>query len=281
MNATEASGLSCSTYFEALPDDVFVKLIRRLDKVRYRNSENERTPGTAASTGGGKDILSFLFSEDGPFYSAVSSVVTKVRLSPVREPSNIFYGAITIGPELFEAEERKNRLVERILKVCGKSTKGIWLVVDDSQKNENRFIRQFVYLVLQHCTAVERVEFTVHSRFPGEDIVFTMFSKFSSRLRSISLCMWKSADTLRFPDFKNCRQIRHLSLPAMPQLRSLLECAGSVVESLNVAINTFEGYGEVIDAIEKNCKKLIHITFEDSKRVIKCVGEERYGATAW
>ncbi len=97
------------------------------------------------------------FSEDGPFYRVVSSVVTKFCLSPARDKSTIYVedGKIKLRPELLEGEGLRSGLVERILKLCGKSTKGITILVDDAQNNETPFIRQFVSLVVEHCPSVE------------------------------------------------------------------------------------------------------------------------------
>ncbi len=231
------------------------------------------------------DFLSFLFSEDCPFYSARSSVITKVCFSLVRDSTNmhVLDRQIKIGPELLEGEEMKSGLIHRILKVCGESTKEIWLVLDDANSLDgenygNRLIRQFVALVVEYCPAVESFKSTVHSRFLGDNVASTLFSKFSSQLRSIALYMWKSDHMLHLPDFTNCTQLRHLSLPARPQLMLLLERAGSQLETLRLTFDTFQGYEEAINAVEQNCKKLTEVTLDDTRDTINSVGEQRYAA---
>ncbi len=283
MSEARVSETSCSTYFETLPDDVCVKLLEWLDTIRCQSSENERNPFMMASTREGKSFLSFLFSEDGPFCNVASSVATKVCLYPERDSTDVSikYGWIDIGPELFEGAERKSGLVERILRVCGESTKEIVVAVDDAQllhrgNGESGFIRQFESLVVQHCPAVERLEFDL--AFLNEETVSTLLAAYSSQLRSIQWHLWGVGDGFSIPDFSNCTQLRQLWLPATPQLASLLECTGSMLESLFVSFITFDGYEEVIDAIERNCKKLMHIRLPDSRRFINSVGEERYAA---
>ncbi len=80
------------------------------------------------------------------------------------------------------------------------------------------------------------------------------------------------------PDFKNCTQLRQLSLPAKPELVSLFERTGSQHESLRLSFDSFRGYRQVIDAIEQNCKKLTEVVLHDSTHLIESVGEERYVA---
>ncbi len=85
--------------------------------------------------------------------------------------------------------------------------------------------------------------------------------------------MWGPGDSLCLPHFSNCTQIRQLTLPATPQLMSLLECTGSLLESIFLSFNTFEGYEKTLDGIEQNCKNLKHVTLHDSRLVVKSFGE--------
>ncbi len=281
MNEPKVTGPSCLTYFETLPDDIHVKLIEWLDIVWYEDSENEEYPDAAPLPSGESGFLSFLFSEDSPFCNVVSSVLTKVSLSQVRDSTHVSteIGWITIGPELLEGEELRTGLFERILKVCGESTKELLLAVADpdperEENKENGFIRQFVSLVIQYCPAVERLEFDLP--FPNEEIVSALLAEFSSQLRSIEWYMWEANTTIQLPDFTNCTRIKHLSVPATPQLVPLLQGIGSLLESFDLTFGDLEGYGEVIDAIEQNCKKLKHIRLHDSRHIVKSIGEERY-----
>ncbi len=283
MSATGVSGESYSTYFETLPDEVHVKLVEWVDMVWYESSENVQYLDTLPFTGKGRHFLSFLFSENGPFCKALSSVLTKVTLSSIRNSTNVSVdgGWVNIGPEILEGEELGRGVIERVLRACGESMKEIVLAVDDVhplliENGEYRIIQQFVSLVIQYCPAVESLEFDLP--FSGEDVIFVLFAKYCSQLCSIDGYMWKSGVTLYSADFSNCTQIRCLSLPATPQLIPLLEGTGSLLERLFLRFDSFEGYGEVLDAIEQNCKKLVHIGLDDSRRVINSVGEERYAA---
>ncbi len=268
------------TYFDTLPDDVRVKPLEWLDTGRFETSENEQYLRTAPFTLDGRGFLSFLFSEHGPFCKLVSSVLTKVSLSLVRNSTNVYVssGQIIIGPELFEDEELGRGFVERVLRACGESMKVVSLAVNydhpaDRENDANRFIRQFVSLVIQYCPAVERLEFRLP--FPNEEIVSALFATFSSQLHSIESCSWGKGDGVYLPDVSDCTQIRELSLSATPQLMLVLERVGSQVESLYLGFDTFEGCGEVLDAVERNCKKLMHFGHHASRGIIHCVGEKR------
>ncbi len=168
MDEARVLGPSCPTYFDTLPNDVHVRLLDRLDTVWFENSENEQKPGESVSTRGRRGFLSFLFSEYGPFYNLVSSLSTSITLDTERNSTDVSIiftdCGISIGPELFEGEELRGGLVERVLKACGESTKEIVVAVDDprllnKETGENGFIRQFESLLIQYCPAVERLEF--------------------------------------------------------------------------------------------------------------------------
>ncbi len=275
----EPSGL---TYFETLPDDIRVKLIKWLFMVWCEESAKEEGLDTVPFNYGRSPFLNLLLSEDGPFCDVLSSVLTEVSWSPASDCTNVYIpnGHITIGPDLLENEEGES-IAEKLLKACGESTKAISLFVEDDRALDGegdgkRFLRHFVSLVIQYCPAVERLEFDYAS--PIGEFLSPLFEKYSSQLRSIKWNMWESGDSLHFPDVSHCTQIRELSLIATPQLVLVLERMGSAVESLRLMFNTLEGYGEVIDAIEQNCKKLMHIRFPYSRHVINSVGEERYAA---
>ncbi len=279
MNEEGVSKLSSPTYFDTLPDDIRVKLAEWLDIVWYES------PSTAPVYNGRIPFLRLLLSEDGPFRNVVSSVVTRVFWSLGRNSTNISIeaGSVHIGPELFEGEERGRGLVERVLKACGESTKKIWVVFAGAHSlhggsNENEFIQRFASLAVQYCPAVESLEFIVNSRFPGDVIACPLFAQFSSQLRSIVWCALEPDNGLHLPSFTSCTQIRMLSLPVTPQLTSLLEHTGALLESLFLTFTAYEGCDEVIDAVEQNCRKLLHIRLVDSRRVINSVGEDRYAA---
>ncbi len=277
MNEAAGSGLSCWTFFETLPDEIRVTIAEWLDKVWHEY------PSTPRRYRGRISFFRLLLSEDGPFCDVICSMLTSITLDLEPDSTNVSIkdGSIDIGPELFEGEELERGLVERVLKACGESTKEIVLAGDDAQLQHREtgvigLIPQFESLVIQYCPAVERLKF--YLPFLNDEIVSSLFAEFSPELRSVVWYTWGPGDSLCFPHFSNCTQIRELALPATPQLTSLLECTGSLLESLFLSFNTFEGYGETLDAIEQHCRKLVHITLPASRRIINSVGERRYAA---
>ncbi len=276
MNEPRVTEPSRLTYLKTLPDDICVKLIEWLNLVWYEESDYEEYLCTGRLNGG-SSLLCLLLSEDGLFCDVISSLVTRVTLSLIRDSTNISfkYREITIGPELFENEEMDEGLAQRLLKVCGESTKEIVFDVRSydalhREDDGNRVIQQFVSLVIQYCPAVDSLEFI--SGFHSNNIASKLLAKLSPQLRSIVWFRYECGNNIHLPDFTNCTQIRNLSLTATPQVTSLLACAGSSLESLCLTFDTFERYGEVLGAIEQNCKKLLHVSLFDSRSIITSVG---------
>ncbi len=157
-------------------------------------------------------------------------------------------------------------LGEQVLKACGESTKTIVLGVVDPQElytevDDNRFIQQIVSLVTRYCTAVERLKF--NTPVLCDEVSSNLLSKLSLQLRSIDWRANPGHGCFRLPDFGVCKNIQRLTAPCSRQILSLLERSGSEIESLHVTFGNSEGYGQVIDAIEHNCKKLKNIRLPD------------------
>ena len=283
MNDLEVPGTSGLTYFNTLSDDVPVKLLECLDRIWFDRSKDEEYLDTVPLDYGRTAYLYLLLSEDGPFYDVASSLLTRVSFTHVHGSTNVMIrgGQVEIGPELFENEEVEQGLAEKLLKMCGESAKVISLTTYegtslDSENDGSGLVGQFISLVIQYCTAVDSLEFDFTS--PNGEFVSPLFAKFSAQLRSISWHLWAPGDCFCLPDFSDCTQIRQLFLNASPELMPVLERAGSQVESFLLTIDTFEICGEIIDAIEQNCKKLMHIELGNTRHIINSVGEERYAA---
>ncbi len=234
-------------------------------------------------TEGSKRIrfMRLLFSDNSPFREVASTTFSEVCLVQMYWSTEVAVSRnrITLGPELFGSALVKPGLAEQVLKTCAESTKTISFGMNMPRElyretEGNRFIEQFTSLILQYCSNVENLEFASPS--PGDGVAPTLFTKFSSQLRSVKCNVWKQDDSFLIGDLSICPGIRQLTAPCTPQLMTLLKVIGSSLESLTVKYSKPERCAEALDVIQENCRNLTKLVLTDSKDFIGAVGGERY-----
>ena len=280
-----------SMYFDCLPAEVFPTIIKYV-LVRTDSREKEELEGSMSTLSTGtKQILNLimLLSDDSPFREAVSQLqLREVKLGQISDASRLWMdnGILEIGPEFFKNESLKLEIAERIFELCGESVKVLSFCIDwrglPARKFENDdVVQKFVKLVKMYCPNVENLKFASLkiecSPYPFVDMANELLEEFSSQLRSIK---WNwdisDKDRRRLPDISMCTNIRTLHFPASPQLILFLRTCGASLESLTVLFVVTNGCAEMLDLIQRNCRKLSEVQFFCWFRVIEAVGEERY-----
>ena len=195
-------------------------------------------------------------------------------------------GCLIIGPDLFEGKGLELGLSERILRVCGKSVKTVSFFISFCSPKESfnyEFVYKFMEVVGMYCPNIEKVIFAPsvfeEPPHPFNPIVPDLLERYSSQLQSIQWVInVEITDTDCLPDISVCTQIRELEFPASPQLVSFLRTSGASLESLDVSNVHIDGYAELLDVIEQNCRKLSKVYLWDCSPIIEIIGEERYAS---
>ena len=277
-------------YFDCLPAEVFPTIIKYV-LVRTNAEEKEELEGMSKLSKRTKHIrsLSMLLSGDSPFCEAVSQLqLSEVMLGQISDATRLWMnnGILEVGPQFLKNEGLKHGIAERIFELCGESVKVLSFCIEwrglSARKSENQdVVHRFVTLVKRYCPNVENLKFVSLvfecSPYPFEDIAHELLEKFSSQLRSIEW-NWGMFDEsrLRLPDISMCTNIRTLDFPGSPQLIPFLRTCGASLESLKLSFVDTNVCAEILDLIQRNCKKLSVVRVFDWFTVIDAVGEERY-----
>lgn len=270
------------SYFDALPRDVLRNIISHILQLVRKMTMNENEQLAPLKTNERVLLLSVLFSEDGPFSDLVSTMLSMVSVDSIFDATYFSPNlkSIVIGSEVFETK----KLAERILKVCGKSTKEIKFskIYEGNSKSvklkEKKTAEMFVSLVLAHYPHVEKIIF--ESVPPQEDIAPILMARFSSQLRSIEWNEWRTHMIyLHTPNLRTCVNIRELHFPCSRQLLSFLRASGSSLEILIVQLIPDPTHvRDLLDVIQCMCRNLTKILFKHYLNLIRVVGEDRYAS---
>ena len=258
---------SNSMYFDMLPTDILLTIIKYV--FLRTNPEKKEVLDTLSTKRLHILNLSLLVSECSPFREVVSQLpLTNLELSPVSNASGFWVhtGLLGVGPELFENEDLKAGILERIVQLSGKSVKSVAFYQNSNdlfheEANSYRLVQKFATLVKIYSPNVEHLILTSLEIegyiLPFENCAPALLDQFSLQLRSIRWgVVVDNVDCLRLPDSSMCTNIRKLVFPASPLLISFLRTRGTSLEFLSILHGDIIVYTEMIDAIERNCTKL-------------------------
>ena len=280
-----------SMYFDCLPAEVFPTIIKYVLVTTDSQEEEELEGSMSTLSTGTKQILnlSMLFSDDSPFREAVSQLqLREVKLGQISDASRLWMdnGILVFGPEFFKNESLKLGIAERIFELCGESVKVVsfsihWRGLHPRKSENHDVVQKFVRLVKLYCPNVENLKFgslpIECSRYPFENIADELLEEFSSQLRSIEWNRYMFAKTpLRLPDISVCTNIRTLRFPASPQLIPFLRTFGASLDSLTLSFGDTNGCADMLDLIQRNCRKLSEVRLFGWFTIIEAVGEEWY-----
>ena len=276
-----------SMYFGTLPTDISLTIIKYV--FLHTNTREDDYVDTPVRRRQRIHSLAMLVSDNTPFHGVLSQLsLTELRFGPITNASylRVEDGVYVIGSELVEDNGLEPGIPERILQLCGELVRVVRFIIysrdlPSKETDNDSAIWKFATLVKRYCPNVENLSFepmlNEDNPLPFEDIFPGFLEQFSSQLRSIEwIVRRRDEGYLRIPDISTCKNIRELVFPPCSRLISFLRTFGASLESLTVSYADFDGYAEMLDVIEDNCKKLSRVSLRDYSRAIETVGEERY-----